>query len=90
MSIGSNESNAVGAQSPFADSLAKTGARTLTGSAWMTAQAIAPYLFTLIVSIVAARVLDRAPWAGRATSRSQCWRRSPCARPGFPRPCPGS
>jgi O-antigen/teichoic acid export membrane protein len=55
-----NESTVVDTQqeqTPFADSVAKTGARTLAGSAWSTAQAIAPYFFTMLVSIVAARVL---------------------------------
>jgi len=42
---------------PFADSVSGTGARTLTGSVWVSLQSVSPYLFTLLVSIVAARVL---------------------------------
>jgi O-antigen/teichoic acid export membrane protein len=45
------------ADAEFADSVSRAGARTLAGSAWATAQAIAPYVFTTVVSIVAARVL---------------------------------
>jgi O-antigen/teichoic acid export membrane protein len=44
-------------QTPFAESVTRTGARTLAGGAWATLQSIAPYLFTTFVSIVAARVL---------------------------------
>ncbi len=42
---------------PFADSVKRAGARTLGGSAWQMAAALAPYLYTTAVSIVAARIL---------------------------------